>query len=119
MRSEEYGIQVDPPEHMLTFEGVKLGQQRKTKEAIEVFEYQRSLYPKSLNALLQLGEAYRGMGEYEKARDYYRKFLEIRDVDAAMVHRRLSQMNKIIDSSATYRIDQEIHKNGILAGLKK
>ncbi len=119
MRSEEYGITVDPPEHMLTFEGVKLSRQGKTKEAIEVFEYQHSLYPKSLNALLQLGETYRGLGEYEKARDFYKKFLEIRDVDAAMIHQRLSQMNNMIDSSATYRIEQEIRKNGIQAGLKK
>jgi hypothetical protein len=26
-RSEEYGFPVDPPEHILTFEGVKLNQQ--------------------------------------------------------------------------------------------
>jgi tetratricopeptide (TPR) repeat protein len=118
-RSEEYGFTVDPPELMLTFQGDKLNQQRKTTQAIEVLEYQLNLYPKSLNGLLRLGEIHRGMGDYEQARDYYKKFLEIRNVDAAMIHRRLSQVNTIIDSSAVYRIDQEIRKNGIQAGLKK
>jgi predicted alpha/beta superfamily hydrolase len=58
-RSKEYGLETDPPEHMLTFEGAKLRQRGKTKEAIELFEYQHRLYPKSLNALFQLGETYR------------------------------------------------------------
>ncbi|MBN2091724.1 tetratricopeptide repeat protein [candidate division KSB1 bacterium] len=118
-RSEEYGFTVDPPDLMLTFQGDKLNQQRKTTQAIELFEYQLKLYPKSLNGLLRLGETYRGLGEYEKARDFYMKFLAIRDVDAAMIHRRLSQVNKMIDSSAVYRIEQEIKQNGIRAGLKK
>jgi predicted alpha/beta superfamily hydrolase len=117
--SDKYGFAVDVPTHMLTFEGAKLSQQRKTQEAIEVFEYQLSLYPKSLNALWQLGESYRGMGEFEKARDYYKKFLEIRDIDVAMIHHRLNQVERIIAGSAAYRIEQEINKDGINAGLKK
>jgi predicted alpha/beta superfamily hydrolase/TolA-binding protein len=117
--SEEYGFAVDPPSHMLTFEGDKLNQQRKTQEAIKVFEYQLSLYPKSLNALWQLGETYRGMGNFERAKEYYRKFLEIRDTDVAMIRKRLDQVQRIISESAAYRIEQEIDKNGIKAGLKK
>ncbi len=117
--SEEYGFLIDPPDHSMMFEGVKLNQQRKTKEAIELFEYQLSLYPKSLNALWQLGELYRGMGEFETARGYYIKFLEIRDTDVAMIRTRLSQVEKIINESAAYRIDKEIDKNGLEAGLRK
>ncbi len=117
--SEEYGFLIDPPDHSMMFEGVKLNQQRKTKEAIELFEYQLSLYPKSLNALWQLGELYRGMGEFEIARGYYIKFLEIRDTDVAMIRTRLSQVEKIINESAAYRIDKEIDKNGLEAGLRK
>jgi len=117
--SGEYGFEVDPPSLMLTFEGDKLSQPGKTKEAIELFEYQLSLYPKSLNALWRLGEIYRGMGEFEKAKDYYRTFLDIRDVDAAMIQDRLNMVERIISRSAAYRIEQEIRKSGIQAGLKK
>ena len=118
-RTEKYGFSVDPPELMLTFEGDKLNQQGKTMEALEIFTYQLSLYPHCLNVLWRLGETYREMGEYEKAKDFYRKFLEIRDIDAAMIHRRLNQVERIIGGSAAYRIEQEIILNGIQAGMKK
>jgi len=117
--SEEYGFAVDPPSHMMTFEGDKLSEQRKTTEAIALFEYQLSLYPKSLNALWRLGEIYRGMGEFERAMEYYKKFLEIRNTDVAMIQSRLNQVERIISESAAYRIGQEIDKNGIEAGVKK
>jgi predicted alpha/beta superfamily hydrolase/TolA-binding protein len=117
--SGEYGFAVDPPSLMLTFEGDKLSQPGKIKEAIELFEYQLSLYPKSLNAIWRLGEIYRGMGEFEKAKDYYRTFLDIRDMDAAMIRQRLNQVERMISGSAAYRIEQELRKNGIQAGLKK
>jgi len=117
--SEVYGFEVDPPSLMLTFEGDKLSEQRKTREAIALFEYQLNLYPKSLNALMRLGEIYRGMGDFERARQYYKKFLDIQDRDAAMIWDRLNMVEKIISESAAYRIEQEIDKNGIEAGLKK
>jgi predicted alpha/beta superfamily hydrolase len=117
-RSEEYGFAVDPPSLLLTFEGDKLNRRGKTKEAIEVFEYQLSQNPKSLNALWQLGETYRGMGEFEKARDHYKRFLEIQDTDVAMIHMRLKQVERMLDSSAVYRIEQAINKEDIEAGLK-
>jgi tetratricopeptide (TPR) repeat protein len=117
--SEEYGFEVEPPSLMMTFEGDKLSEQRKTSEAIALFEYQLSLYPKSLNALWRLGEIYRGMGDLEKAREHYRKFLEIQDTDVAMIRSRLNQVERIISESAAYRIEQEIDKNGIESGLAK
>jgi predicted alpha/beta superfamily hydrolase len=117
-RSEEYGFEVDPPSLLLTFEGEKLNRRGKTKEALEFFEYQLSQDPRSLNALWQLGETYRGMGEFEKARDYYKSFLEIRDVDVAMIHLRLNQVERILGGSAAYRIEQAINKKGLEAGLK-
>jgi len=117
--SEEYGFEVDPPSLMLTFEGDKLSQQRKTKEAIALFEYQLSLYPRSLNALMRLGETYRRMGELEKARQYYMTFLDIEDRDVAMIHNRLKMVERMISGSAAYRIEQAIRKNGIEAGMAK
>ena len=117
--SREYGFKVDPPSLMLTFEGDKLSDQGKTQEAIELFEYLLNLNPQSLNALWRLGETYRGMGEFEKAKEYYEKFLAVRDMDAAMIRQRLNQVERTISSSAAYRIEQEIRKSGIQAGLKK
>jgi predicted alpha/beta superfamily hydrolase/TolA-binding protein len=118
-RSEEYGFKVDPPDLTLTFEGNKLRRRGNAQEAIKTFEYMLKLYPKSLNALFQLGESYRGMGNFEKARQYYQAFLDIQDRDAALIQRRVKQIEKMIKSSAVYRIEQVIRKNGIQAGLKK
>jgi predicted alpha/beta superfamily hydrolase len=117
-RSEEYGFDVDPPDHMLTFEGAKLNQKGRTSKAIEVFEYQRRLYPKSLNALLQLGESYRGLGQFEQAKKYYEAFLSIERRDAAFIYRRLAEMERMIDSSAAYRVEQEIRQHGLQAGME-
>jgi predicted alpha/beta superfamily hydrolase/TolA-binding protein len=118
-RSEEYGFRVDPPELMLTFEGDKLMQRGKTMEAIEAFEYLLRLYPRSLNALYRLGEAYRGMGNFEKARAYYGAFLEIEDRDAARIKSRYEEMEHIINNSAAYSIQKEIKNYGIKAGLDR
>jgi tetratricopeptide (TPR) repeat protein len=117
-RSEEYGFEVDPPSLMLIFEGDKLNQQGKAREALAVFDFELRQNPKSLNALWRLGETYRGMGEFEKARDNYKRSLEIRDVDVAMVHMRLNQVEKMLERSAAYRIEQALKKNGIEAGTK-
>ena len=117
--SEEYGFSIDPPDLMLTFEGDKLSQKRKTQEAIELFEHMLSLYPRSLNALWRLGETYRGKGEFERAREYYKRFLDIRDTDVAMIRTRLSQVERIIKESAAYRIERVINDSGIKAGLEE
>ena len=116
-RSEEYGFPVDPPDLTLTFEGDKLQQRGKMREAIGIFNYQLELNPKSLNALLRLGEAYRGLGEFGEAKKYYKAFLDIRQSDAAFIQRRLGEMERMIDSSAAYRIEKEIKRNGILSAL--
>jgi predicted alpha/beta superfamily hydrolase/Flp pilus assembly protein TadD len=117
--SDQYGFHVDPPSHMLTFEGAKLSRQGKSNEAQALFEYQLSLNPKSLNALFQLGEIHLQRGQLEKAREYYKAFLDIRDIDVAMIKSRLAMVEKMIAGSAAYRIEQEINANGIQAGLLK
>jgi tetratricopeptide (TPR) repeat protein len=117
-RSEEYGFPVDPPDLMLTFEGDKVQQRGRMREAIGIFNYQLQLNPKSLNALLRLGEAYRVLGEYGEAKKYYSAFLDVRATDAAFIQRRLHEMERMIDSSAAYRFEQEIKQNGIQSALK-
>jgi predicted alpha/beta superfamily hydrolase/TolA-binding protein len=117
--SKKHGFQVDVPELVLTMEGNKLMNRRKTAESIELFEYLSSKYPKSLNAIWGLGNTYYGLGNFEKAADYYRKFLNIRDTDAAFVQQRLKAVEKMINESAVYVVQKEILKNGIKSGLKK
>ena len=118
-RSTEYGFEVDPPDIMLTFEGDKLRRRGKVTEAIAVFEYQLSLNPRSLNALFQLGESHRALGDFETAKKYYHGFLDIRDRDADMIHRRLTEIDRMMAGSAAYRIEQVIRQNGLAAGLEK
>lgn len=117
--SAAYGFSVDPPDHLLMFKGVELKERGKAKEAIEIFAYQLKMNPKSLNAHFQLGETYRGLGELEKAREYFQGFLKIRDTDAAMVQRRVQQIDKMIRGSAAWRIEQAIKTGGITTGLKQ
>ena len=117
--SEKYGFEIDTPELMLTFEGDKLLNRRKTGEAIELFEYLLKLYPKGLNAFWRLGETYRNLGDFEKAAYYYKGFLNIQDTDAAMIHSRLRMVERYINESAVYLIELEIKSSGLEAGLKK
>jgi predicted alpha/beta superfamily hydrolase len=118
-RSAEYGCELEPPDILLTFTGDKLRQAGNVSAAIGIFNYQLSLYPKSLNAHFQLGESYRVLGDLEQAKKYYLGFLAIRDRDAAMIHRRLAEIDKMIAGSAAYRIEQEIRQRGLAAGLDK
>ncbi len=117
--SAKYGFAVEPPELTLTFAGDHLSEQGKVQEARKLFQYQLDLYPASLNAFWRLGELSRSQGDFAEARDYYKAFLSIQPQDAAMVRERLSQVERIINGSAAYRIEQEISKGGIKAGLKK
>ena len=48
--SADYGFDVDVPSLTMTFEGDRLASSGKVKEAIELFEYQLSLYPAALDA---------------------------------------------------------------------
>jgi tetratricopeptide (TPR) repeat protein len=115
--SRDYGFEVDPPDRLLTTRGIQLWRSGNIAGAIGVFKHQLKLNPGSLNALWQLGELYRAAGKYSNARECYLKFLDIRDTDVSMIKRRLEQVERIIASSAAYRIEQEIEKNGLEAGL--
>ncbi len=115
--SEDYGFAVDVPEHLLTFVGVNLQRRGKFEEAIEVHEYQRRLYPRSLNALFQLGEIHRTLGHHDKALELYRAFLSIRATDADLIVRRTAALERYINESAVYLVEREIGRNGIEAGL--
>ena len=118
-RSAEYGFDVDLPQIMLTFEGDKLRRSGRVIEAIAVFQQQLKMNPKSLNALFQLGESYRAQGDFEQAKKYYQAFLDIRDRDAAMIHRRLAEIDRMVAGSAAYRIEQAVRQQGLAAGLEK
>ena len=44
-----------------------------------------------------LVKPYRGLGDYKTARDYYQKFLDIRDTDAARIKQRIAEMDSLIN----------------------
>jgi len=117
--SAKYGFTVDPPDLMLTFTADQLTEQGKVKEARKLLQYQLTLYPASLNAFWRLGELSRSQGDFAGARDYYKAFLSVRTQDTAIIQERLSQVERIIASSAAYRIEQEISQEGIKSVLKK
>ncbi len=116
--SETYGFAVDVPEHTLTFAGVNLQRRGQFDEAIEIHEYQRRLYPGSLNALFQLGEIHRVLGHHAEALQFYKEFLSIRATDADLIVRRAAALERYINESAVYLIEKEIGKSGIEAGLE-
>ncbi|MDT4895527.1 MAG: hypothetical protein QOH25_604 [Acidobacteriota bacterium] len=57
--------------------GYRLLGRNKSKEAIEVFQFNVEAYPKSANTYDSLAEAYLGSGEKELAIKYYQRALEV------------------------------------------
>jgi tetratricopeptide (TPR) repeat protein len=71
--------------------GQKLMRQRRTEEAIEIFKYNVSLYPKSSIAYSSLAEAYRRSGKKEMAVEQYKKALSLNPMDPILTE----QLNKV------------------------
>lgn len=59
---------------------------RKGQEAIATFEQVLELDPQSTNAMANIADLYRNMGEPEKAKDWYRKLMEISEEKAQALY---------------------------------
>jgi tetratricopeptide (TPR) repeat protein len=57
--------------------GYELLAQKKNDSALEVFQLNTELYPKSGNACDSLAETYLGLGKKDLAKQYYQKALEV------------------------------------------
>jgi len=117
--SKEYGYEVDTPEHVLTVKGDGLMERGKVKGVIEVLNYTMKKYPNAANSYFRMSNMLMQDGNLEGAKDYLKKALTLIPFDSGMFKSRLARLERVIKSSAVYRIEQEIRNKGIQAGLKK
>jgi tetratricopeptide (TPR) repeat protein len=117
--SDQYGFAVDAPEHVLTEQSDRLAERGLTEARLEILTYIKANYPHSANAYWRLGNWHFDNGELEKARDHYQKIIEIMPGDNAMIRQRLAQVERRIGGSAAYRVEKEIRRAGIEAGLQE
>jgi len=75
--SAEYGFTVNPKAGVLFDMAIDLGDEKKTDQAIDISKYLVSLYPDSEHYICYLGNLYQKKGEFESARDCYKKALKI------------------------------------------
>lgn len=113
--SEKLGFTVNVSDRILTHVGDKLKRKEKIEEARRIFEYILELYPKSLDGLFQVAEMNMSEGRYKEAREYYAEFLKIRPHET-FIQFRLKSVEKIINESAAYEIEQAILSEGLKNG---
>ena len=111
--SKKYGVNFPVPEHILTIESDKLLSARKYGDVSALLEYMLSLYPKSLNALMRMGDLKRTLGDYETAIKYYDEFLKIMPVDAVAIRNRRNNSERYINESLVYVLEKDILSVGI------
>jgi uncharacterized protein len=82
-RVERFGLPGPLAEEALKDLGDSLLGEKKAARAIEVLEYRAASYPRSAEAQVALGDAYRHSGNVEKARDCYKRALVLAPGHAA------------------------------------
>ena len=87
-RAEKYGVQGKLPEDSLRELGATLLGEKKSAKALEVLRYRADLYPRSADARVSLGDAYRLGGETDKARECYNQALALVPGHAAATSKR-------------------------------
>ena len=117
--SEKYGFEVDIPELILTFQSDNLKEKGNVDEAVVILDYMIEKYPYSANGYWRLGNISQISGNLQQAREYYRKVLEVHPNDVDIVRSRLSMIERKINESVAYAIEQVIKESGIKAGLDK
>jgi len=117
--SDEYGFNVDVPDLVLSQQSDKLSQEQKSIEALEVWQYMLEKNPNSGNALWRLANYHQNEGNLNKAKGYYGKMLESMGSDVGMIKNRFDSVNKMINESAVYALDQEIKQSGLDAAKNK
>ena len=110
---KSYGVDLIAPEHVLTIESDKLLSAGRYDELSELLEYMLSTYPKSLNALMRMGDLKRILGEYEPAIKYYDQFLKIMPVDAIAIRNRRNNLERYINESLVYILEKDIQSSGV------
>ncbi len=92
-RLDTYGVPGKLPEDGLRELGAALLSEKKSAKALEVLRYRADLYPRSADARVALGDAYRQNGQSERARECYNQALAIAPGHAAATLR-LGELDK-------------------------
>jgi predicted alpha/beta superfamily hydrolase len=82
-RAEKFGVPGKLSEDSLSELGETLLGEKKIARALEVLQYRADLYPRSADAWVSLGDAYRLGGETDKARECYNQALAVAPGHAA------------------------------------
>ncbi len=90
--SKSYGFEVDPSDIQMTFNADALLERGLVDEAVELLNYQLSLYPASVNAYLRLGEINGEQGNIEEAIRCYTKCIELNPQAAPIAKRRIERL---------------------------
>lgn len=77
LRLSKFGVPGNLPEDALKELGEKLLGEKKYDKALEVFLYQAQGYPRSADAQVSLGDAYRQDGRQDKAKECYKLALSL------------------------------------------
>jgi tetratricopeptide (TPR) repeat protein len=112
-KGDEYGVEFNVPEHLLTMESDKLMAEGKSDEQASLLLYMLTAYPNSLNALMRMGDLKRTQGEYQSAIAYYDKFLSIMPTDALAITNRRDNLARYINESLVYQLEKDIFSIGI------
>jgi len=92
--SKRYGFDVAPAEIIMTFSADALLEGGSTDKAVEILEFQTTLYPGMVNAWWRLAGIAAGAGDTEKAIELYRKCVEIDPAMNNFVERRINALTK-------------------------
>jgi uncharacterized protein len=82
-RLEKFGVPGRIDEDALKGLGGRLVGEKKFAKALDVLEYRAASYPQSADAQVDLGDAYRQIGNLDKARECYKRALVIAPAHAA------------------------------------
>jgi tetratricopeptide (TPR) repeat protein len=111
--SLDFGISFNIPEHVLTMKSDELMTAGRYSDQASLLEYMLSVYPRSLNALLRMGDLKRTLGDHKEAIRLYDEFLKIMPVDAVAIRNRRNSIEKYINESLVYVLEKDIQSLGI------
>jgi len=118
--SQEYGFNVDAPEHVLTMNGADyLMEKGKIDEAVTILKYNMKKYPQAANAYWRMADIHLREGNLEEARGYLEKMVTLVPSDNAMIRSRLRSVEKRITESAAYQVERAIRASGFETAMKK
>ena len=97
--TNEFGYEVDIPEHQTVMVYDILLKEKKSREAMEILTYILETNPNSLNGLWRVAAVHQQKGDLAKAINNLEKMVKLMGSDAGMIKRRLDQLKKMHDDN--------------------